>query len=219
MSRSEPIVAIDGAAGSGKSTLAKALAGRLSIAYVNTGLMYRAVTLAALDHGTDLADGPALESLAREINFDLDQGKPPQLRIEGSEPDARLTSAEVEGGVSQVARHPQVRAVLRERQRELGASGAVMEGRDIGSVVFPDADVKIHLSADPSVRERRRAAERESESAQELHVRDQLDAKVNPLEAHPGSVTIDTTDLSLEEALERAMSEVQLVLGTDGTSG
>ena len=136
------VIAIDGAAGAGKSTLAHRLAAELRLPYVNTGLMYRALALRAHREGVSTEDASALERLARAQRFELDSSvRPPELRIDGEPPEAALTSAEVESSVSAVSRHPEVRAVLRQEQRRLAAGGAVMEGRDIGSVVAPDAEL------------------------------------------------------------------------------
>jgi cytidylate kinase len=207
-------VAIDGPAGSGKSTLARRLAHRLGLPYVNTGLMYRAVTLRALRRGVDLDDGVALGRLAGEITFDLDSSvRPPELSIGGETPDPDLTSPEVESRVSAVARHPQVRAALRAEQRRLSAGGGVVEGRDIGTVVAPDADVKIFLQADASERVSRRAAERAAvahEVGQAMSTRDELDALTNPLEPASDAVALDTTGRGPDEVFEAALT---LVLG------
>ena len=148
MSGTVVIVAIDGPAGSGKSTLARRLARTLDMPYLNTGLMYRALTLQALQRGVDPDDADGLAALAREITFDLDwRVRPPELTIDGSRASEQLQSADVESRVSRVARHPHVREVLRAEQRRLSERGAVVEGRDIGTVVAPHADVKLYLQA------------------------------------------------------------------------
>lgn len=209
MSSRPPVVAIDGPAGSGKSTLARRLAAELGLPYVNTGLMYRALALRALREGVDPDDGSTLESLARSIGFDLDaRVHPPELAIDGRAPGDDLSAPEVESTVSRVARHPQVRAVLRDEQRRLGSGGAVMEGRDIGTVVQPDAPLKLFLEAHPEERVERRAQEREArtgEVAEALETRDALDARTNPLEPAPDAVAIDTTDLAPDQVLARAL--------------
>lgn len=206
------VVAIDGAAGSGKSTLARALARELGLAYVNTGLMYRALTAAALRMEVDLDDGGALANLIARLSFTLTDGSTPELEVEGWS-EAALTAGTVEGQVSRVARHPHVRKLMRALQRDFGErSGAVMEGRDIGSVVFPDAPVKIFLEADPTAREARRADERagsEREVATALHARDARDAAVSPLVPAPDAIVIDTTDLDPERTLARALAIVR----------
>ena len=203
------LIAIDGPAGSGKSTLARRLAVELGLPYVNTGLMYRALAVRAVREGVDPDDGPALEVLARSIGFSLDSTvEPPGLSIDGRAPEEALTSPEVESTVSRVARHPEVRAVLRDEQRRLGSGGAVMEGRDIGTVVASGAPLKLFLVAHPQERVERRAQEREAHSkeiAEALETRDALDARTNPLEPAGDAVEIDTTDLDPDEVLARAL--------------
>ncbi|MGZ4125957.1 MAG: (d)CMP kinase, partial [Actinomycetota bacterium] len=155
------VIAIDGAAGVGKSTLARRLAETLDLPYLNTGLMYRAVTLEAIRRGIDLGDGDALAAIAAALTFDLERmDGVAELSIDGSPPGQDLRSADVETAVSGVSRHPSVRVVLRDEQRRLSAGGGVVEGRDIGSVVLPDADVKLFLTATPDERATRRAVER-----------------------------------------------------------
>jgi len=206
--REEPVVvAIDGPAGAGKSTLARGLARALGVAYVNTGLMYRAVARAAVVGGVDPVEEEALERVARGIGFDLDEGDPPSLRIDGAAPDEALLGPDVEDVVSTVSSHPRVRALLRETQRRLGSRGAVMEGRDIATVVFPGADAKIFVTASPDAREARRGRERAA--AGDVTTRDALDARTNPLEPSPGAVVIDATNLSIAEVLARALEIVR----------
>jgi cytidylate kinase len=203
------IIAIDGAAGSGKSTLARGLARTLGLPYVNTGLMYRALTCAALEGGVDADDERGLKEVARDLRFTLAGARPRELSIEGLSPGADLQSTLVEAAVSQVSRHPRVRSLMRELQRKLGKGGVVMEGRDIASVVFPDADVKLYLVADADVRERRRSEERSGDpSAPKLGSRDRKDAAVNPFVPQPGAVVIDTTDVDVEETLRAAIDVV-----------
>jgi len=201
------VIAIDGAAGSGKSTLARGLARALELPYLNTGLMYRALTRAAIDAGVDPGDAQALATLMQTMVFALDMGEPPELRIDGAAPGAELEGPDVEAHVSTVAAHPQVRALMREAQRHLGGNGAVMEGRDIGSVVFPEAPMKIYLVAEAGVRERRRALERPEGAsvASSLRERDERDMKVNVFEPPPGGVVIDTTDLDVSGTVEAAL--------------
>jgi CMP/dCMP kinase len=207
------VVAIDGAAGSGKSTLACGLARALGLAYVNTGFMYRALTRRALDRAVDVEDGRALATLMETLTFTLEGSGPPELWIDGARPGDDLHAREVETSVSAVARHSSVRARMRDAQRILGAGGAVMEGRDIGTVVFPDAPVKLFLMADPAARARRRADERARESGpieRELHERDRLDDRTNRVLGAPANVeVIDTGTLDAEAALREALRIVR----------
>jgi cytidylate kinase len=193
------IVAIDGPAGSGKSTVALALARRLGFLHLDTGAMYRALTWLALRDGVHLDDGHALARLAREhkVSFDS-QGR---VEIVGEDVTAQIREPEIDRLVPVVARHPQVREVMRERQRSLGAVGdAVIEGRDIGTVVAPQAEVKVFLVAEEAERARRRASERTGVGtetlATDLRRRDERDA-VNTQPAED-AVILDTTGLSVE---------------------
>jgi CMP/dCMP kinase len=206
------VVAIDGPAGSGKSTLAARLADRLGFPYINTGLMYRALALRSIERGVEPDDVEGLVRLARGLRFGLGGGLTPRLLIEGAEPADALVSPQVEDAVSQVSRHPAVREIMRRAQRELGAGGCVMEGRDIGSVVFPDADVKFFLSAPPSVRADRRQRERGGGEA--VAERDALDRRTNPLEPTSDAHVLDTSVLSREEVFEAAVRIVDTVLGS-----
>jgi len=210
MTPMRPVIAIDGAAGSGKSTLARALAAELGLPYVNTGLMYRAVALKADRSGVAPDDVDALAGLARGTRFELDSSvRPPELTIDGEPPSADLSSPEVESSVSAVARHPQVRAVLREEQRRLAFGGAVMEGRDIGTVVAPGATLKLFLQAHPLERAERRAIEREddrSRTAEALGTRDELDARTNPMVPASDAVVLDTTETEPDAVLGRALA-------------
>jgi cytidylate kinase len=213
------VVAIDGPAGAGKSTLSSSLARELDLPYINTGLMYRSVAAAALRGGIDRQDGAALAELARGLRFSVTDGDPPGLRIEGGATQEALTSAEVEEVVSMVARHPEVRSVLRAEQRRLGAGGSVMEGRDIGTVVFPDADVKLFLRAEPDERVSRRQSERGSRDpalAEALEQRDLLDARTNPLVPAHDAYPLDTTGRTRGEVLQDALRLVARALGSGG---
>jgi cytidylate kinase len=207
------VVAIDGAAGSGKSTLARRLAIELGLPHVNTGAMYRALTLAARRLEVDIEDGDALAKLMETLNFTLSppgsSNEPRELWIEGAPPSEELESAEVEASVSAVATHPEVRAAMRAAQRALGEGGAVMEGRDIGSAVFPDAPVKVFLVAEPQERAGRRVEERGVEEvAGALHERDRRDARVNPFVPAEDAAVIDTSDLDVDGTLRTALAVV-----------
>lgn len=203
------VIAIDGPAGAGKSTLARELARRLVLTYVNTGAMYRALALGALQGRVDPDDGRELARLAEEITFSLGpraQGGR-ELWIEGRPPSPVLNTPSVESLVSRVARHEAARAVMRRKQRHLGADGCVMEGRDIGTAVFPDADLKIFLSAEPGVRGLRRELERGGgqDVAGAVAARDALDARTNPFVPAADAHVLDTTTLSREEVLAEAV--------------
>lgn len=206
-----PLIAVDGAAGSGKSTLARGVADALGLPYLNTGSMYRALTLEALRRRVDPSDAGALVDLMGRLSFSLGHGPGASLRIDGSEPDPELEGAAVDAAVSRVSAHPEVRALMHASQRALGAHGGVVEGRDIGSVVFPDADVKLYLVADPAARAARRVEDRTAppgatETA--LYARDAADATVNPFEPTPDAVVINTGRLDAATALRVALSVI-----------
>ena len=197
------VVAIDGPAGAGKSTVARQLADRLGFRYLDTGAMYRALTWLAIERGLDLEDGEALAELAREHQVSLDGGR---VAIAGGDVTEAIRTPEIDRVVSSVARHPAVRAVLRERQRALAEEGdAVMEGRDIGAVVWPEAEVKVYLVAEAAERARRRVQERPGLGANalatDLRLRDERDAfQMRPAK---DAETIDTTELEVDEVVER----------------
>jgi CMP/dCMP kinase len=204
------IVAIDGPAGSGKSTVASTLARRLGFQYLDTGAMYRALTWLARRHGTDVADGPALARLAaaHPVSF----GPDGQVEMDGEDVTAAIRDAEIDRLVPAVARHPEVRKVMRERQRALGLAGnSVIEGRDIGTVVAPDAEVKVFLVADEDERARRRLQDRPGVSAdtlaEDLRLRDERDA-INTQPA-PDAVLLDTTLLSVDDVVQRIVELVE----------
>jgi cytidylate kinase len=206
------VVAIDGVAGAGKSTLARGVARRLRLPYVNTGEMYRALTAAALRRGVDAGDAAGLMQLLRELRFTLTPGPDPELEVEGWTRED-LHTPDVESSVSAVSRHPEVRAFLRDAQRTLARDGAVVEGRDIASVVVPEAPVKIFVTADPEVRARRRAVERGTDThagvGDALRRRDARDAVTNPLEPAIGAEVVDTSELDIDGALEVALAIVR----------
>jgi GTP-binding protein len=208
-----PVVAIDGPAGSGKSTLAGRMAEALGLPYVNTGLMYRALAKLAVQRGVDPDDAGGLEALLQDLTFDMSGGDPPELLVDGLAEDHALRSPAVEAIVSAVARHPNVRAWMRATQRGLGSRGAVMEGRDIGSVVFPDAAVKLFLSASLDVRAKRRAQElggrpASADVGRAVDSRDREDARTNPLEPGPDAHVLDSSALDPDQVFDAAMAVV-----------
>jgi len=197
------IIAIDGPAGAGKSTVARLLAERLGFRYLDTGAMYRALTWLAMREGLPLAEGGPLGALARrsQITFD-EEGR---VFIAGTDVTSAIRQSRIDRMVPVVARHHDVREVMRERQRELSAHGdVVIEGRDIGTVVAPDADVKIYLQANPEIRARRRQAERPDIGADalatDLRARDESDrARMQPAS---DAELIDTTDLEVDDVVD-----------------
>ncbi|MGH3081758.1 MAG: (d)CMP kinase [Gaiellaceae bacterium] len=198
------IVAIDGPAGAGKSTVARRLAERLGFRYLDTGAMYRAVTWLAVERSLDLEEGATLGRLAEDNRVDLDEDG--SVGISGQDVTEAIRQAEIDRLVPIVARHPEVRTVMRTRQRELAELGnAVIEGRDIGTVVAPDADVKVYLNADPKIRAKRRQLERPDIGgdalATDLRLRDESDAaRMQPAE---DATRIDTTELDVEDVVDR----------------
>ena len=208
------VVAIDGPAGAGKSTVARALAARLGFRYLDTGAMYRALTWLALREGVPLEDAEGLAALAHASPVAFGQGR--TVAIAGVDVTEAIRGPAVDAAVPAVARHRAVREVMRERQRALAAEGdSVIEGRDIGVVVVPGAEVKVWLVADPAERARRRHAEREGEDAaalaEELRRRDLSDA-VNTHRA-PDAVEIDTTALTVDEVVDRIAGLVRARAG------
>ena len=198
------IVAIDGPAGAGKSTVARALAERLGFRYLDTGAMYRAVTWLAMQRGLDLSNAEVLGELARaeQVTFDDDD----RVWIAGTDVTSSIRGPRIDRMVPVVARHPPVREVMRERQRQLGKDGdVVIEGRDIGTVVAPNAEVKVYLTADRDERARRRSAERPGIGADalatDMRVRDEKDAE--RMQPAPDAQEIDTTNLQVEDVVER----------------
>jgi CMP/dCMP kinase len=203
------LVAIDGPAGSGKSSVARAVAGRLGVVNLNTGAAYRAVALLALREGVEFADGTGLAELARRVELDPDGAS-----IDGAGvPEPDLRTPEVSAAASRVSAHAELREVLlpvqrvaAQKAREQG--GAVVEGRDIGTVVLPDAELKVYLSASPEERARRRATQtgREGEldrirAAIARRDRQDSEREVSPLKPAGDAVVLDTTSLSLEEVI------------------
>jgi cytidylate kinase len=207
------LVAIDGPAGSGKSSVARTVAEELGVVVLNTGAAYRAVALVALREGVDLEDGGSLAEISRRVS--LDGGG---ARVDGEPiPEGELRAPEVSAAASTVSAVPEVRAVLLDVQRRAAKrareqGGAVVEGRDIGTVVLPDAELKIYLSAAPEERARRRAHQsgREAELdriREAMRKRDRQDSEraTSPLKPAPDAIILDTTFLSLESVVSRVL--------------
>lgn len=212
-------IAIDGPAGAGKSTIARLVAGALGFVYVDTGAMYRAVTLKMIQAGVSLDDEREMTALAEQADIRLAPGENGQLvYLEGRDVTADIRSFTVTGYVSKVAQVPGVRKVLVAKQKQMAASkGVVMDGRDIGSAVMPDAEVKIFLTASVEIRAARRFNElqQSGQSAislerleQEIAERDRMDQEreASPLKKADDAVLIDTSNLSIEEVVERILS-------------
>ena len=204
------VVAIDGPAGSGKSTVARELARRLGLAYLDTGAMYRSVAFAALQRGIDPADGAALARLARDVDLEVSD----RVIVDGVDATAEIRGPAVTRIVSAVSANPAVRQEMVRRQRawveEHG--GGVVEGRDIGTVVFPDADAKVFLTASDEERARRRQKDEDAPDvtavAADLARRDSLDSTrpVSPLRPADDAVVIDTTGRTVDEVADQILS-------------
>lgn len=228
-STSSCIITIDGPAGTGKSTVARALAERLGLDCLDTGALYRAVALLALESGVSLDDGPALASLAQEAELGFDwTGDPPRICIGDRDVSERIRDLDVSSLVSSVARQPAVRAVLDSAQRRIARDRPrlVTEGRDQGSVVFPDADVRFFLDADEDVRAQRRAnqlaqrGDRVDEEAvrSDIRRRDETDRNraAAPLVQPEGSIRIDSTSLDVERVVDHMVDVVRKVMPGSG---
>jgi cytidylate kinase len=203
------VIAIDGPAGAGKSTVARALAHRLGLDYLDTGAMYRAVTWVAMQRGV-LGDAVAVADLAREVVLDIGESS---VQADGHDVTAVIRTPEVTAAVSAVAANSAVRAELVRRQRAWAheRGGGVLEGRDIGSVVFPDAVAKLYLTASPRVRAERRVAESGGDIDQieaDIARRDGFDSNRtdSPLREADGSVVVDTTGLDVDTVLDRIVA-------------
>lgn len=224
-------IAIDGTAGAGKTTIGQMLAAELKMPYLDTGAMYRAVTLLALRRSVAVTNAEGLAAIARTLNFtsrdatleEAQDGRQYTVLVDGEDVSQALRSAEVEANVSPVAAVPQVRAELVARQREIAKAGnIIMMGRDIGSVVLPDADLKVYLDASPAVRAQRRSKQEKAhengkvhspaDARRDLEQRDKIDSSrpVSPLKIAPGALVIHTDHLSQQEVLH----EIKKALAT-----
>ncbi len=215
------VIAIDGPAGSGKSTIAARLARKLGYINLESGAMYRALALKAMEQQLALDDAEALRQLAENSVIALEPGgESNRVLLDGLDVSQRIREADVTTAASQVSIHPEVRRVMVARQREAGAAGGVvMEGRDIGTAVFPNADVKIFLDADPTVRAERRVLQNGSQSPEEaqrvqaeIAARDERDRTraASPLIAAADAVIVDTTHQSIDEVV----SEIERIVKT-----
>src|SRR5437588_1094759 len=217
------IIAVDGPAGAGKSTIASRLARKLGYVNLESGAMYRALALKAVEWDISFDDEAALDKLAQKSRIKLEPtlgGN--RVLLDGRDVSQRVRETDVSEAASRVSVHPKVREWMVARQRELGIDGGVvMEGRDIGTKVFPDADVKIFLDADPVIREQRRIQQQHSRGASaeamagELRERDRRDrTRANsPLEAATDAMVIDSTSMSEDEVLQRVEALVEKKLG------
>ena len=212
------IIAIDGPSGAGKGTVSRGVAARLGYKHIDTGAMYRAVAWKAIRERIDLSDEDALARLARRVALEVGDGI---VRIDGEDVASAIRTPEIDAAAATVSRQPRVREVLVAQQRTLGAPGRiVMEGRDIGTVVFPNADLKIYLDAAPGERARRRANDPAHSAGRGAAVQDVTDAleardrsdrtrATSPLTKAADAVTIDTTGLAIDDVVERVLALVE----------
>jgi len=219
------VVAIDGPSGAGKSTIGHALARRIDATFVDTGLMYRALTLAALERGIDVDDGPALGALAGTVRIQVARPRPDQpdrletVLLDGRDVTLDVRAPRVDRAVSAVSRHPEVRDAMVGVQRAAARRGSVvMVGRDIGTVILPHATLKVYLTADPEVRAARRAAEmgrpeRFDAYLQEIRRRDAADTgrAVAPLRIPNGALVLDTGKLGVDECVDAIATALERV--------
>ncbi len=218
------VVAIDGPAGSGKSTVARGVADALGLEVLDTGAMYRVVTLLAMERGLDLTDGDAIAAAAEQAVMEV--GSPAgSVRLDGRDVSREIRGPAVSGGVSAVSAHPPVRALLRARQREWAKErgGGVVEGRDIGTIVFTDAPLKVFLTASDEERARRRHRDEEAaERPAELDAvrdavgrRDTLDNKTAPLEPAADAIVIDTTGREVGDVVDEIVARYESAMGVE----
>lgn len=206
------VIAIDGPAGSGKSTVARAVAQRLGLGYLDTGAMYRSVAFAALDRGVDPADATAVAQLAMALDIEVAD----RVLVDGKDATQAIRGPEVTRAVSIVAANSEVRREMVRRQRKWASDhdGGVVEGRDIGSVVFPEAVLKVYLTASDAARAARRSKEvgaiDESQVAADIARRDHLDSTraVSPLSVADGATVIDTTGRTIDEVVDAVLARV-----------
>jgi CMP/dCMP kinase len=217
------VIAIDGPAGSGKSTIAARLASKLGYINLESGAMYRALALKALERQVSLEDSETLRRLAEGTVIQLEpQPEGNRVLLDGRDVSQRIRESNVTLAASRVSGHPPVREIMVSRQREMGAAGGlVMDGRDIGTAVFPNADVKVFLDADARIRAERRIAQNGTHTSEEaqriiedLVARDQRDRtrSVSPLVPAPDAVILDTTNLSIDEVVSRVEQLVRIKL-------
>lgn len=209
-----PVIAIDGPAGAGKSTVGRAVADRLGVGYLDTGAMYRAVTFAVLRRGVDPRDEEGVLGVAQTVEMTVGEER---VMVDGVDATREIRGREVTSAVSSVAANPAVRSLLVDAQRSwvVSRGGGVVEGRDIGTVVFPDADLKLFVTASPRVRAERRVAEAGGdvdEMEASIIERDRLDStrETSPLAVDPAAVTLDTSGLSIDEVVAAVVAEVEV---------
>lgn len=205
----QAVIAIDGPAGAGKSTVGRALADRLSVEYLDTGAMYRAMTFAVQQRGVAEGDLARVAEMAPKVEIDIDGTR---VLVDGVDATAAIRGRDVTEGVSQVAANPEVRAVLVDKQRAwvVERGGGVVEGRDIGTVVFPDADLKLYITASPRVRAERRVRElggSVDDIEASIITRDRLDSSRDhsPLTEADDAVVVDTTGMSIDEVVDHIL--------------
>ena len=221
------IIAIDGPSGAGKSTLGRMLARALNLLYIDTGSMYRAVALAVMESSISASDDIAVGSLASRVDIDM-EGDPDSLKVilEGRDVTDEIRSEEVTDISSVISTIPGVRRAMVKRQREMGKRGAVLNGRDIGTVVFPDADVKIFLTAAPDERAQRRFTEESEQNTDvsfeatfaEMIERDRRDSTRadSPLRIAEDAIVVDSTGLSIDEVFQKMMEAIETKSGGKG---